>query len=301
MNSHNVAQLIPTAQEALRTFLSTILGADAPLTIDPPVTTTFAEASGQPVSYLTILAESPDLRYGVLLEEKWLALISKIMLGEALTPEDPSASDLIRELASQAHAAVNSTLAQAGLSLSEVSFRMLPPGNSLPSGSLEEQLLKVAFSMTFNGEALNGFALVPATVESRERVQAMDSPSHSRNIPPAAPRPASAERIEVAPLAYPDLGTEHMRGDGSNMNFSVLADVEIEITVELGRRRLPLAELLRLTTGSVVELEKLVGEPLEVYANGRLIAEGEAVVIDEQFGLRITNLSSTRQRSKALV
>jgi len=59
--------------------------------------------------------------------------------------------------------------------------------------------------------------------------------------------------------------------------------------------------VLRLTTGSIIELEKLVGEPLEIYANGRLIAEGEAVVIDEQFGVRITNLvTGNRQREKTL-
>ena len=67
------------------------------------------------------------------------------------------------------------------------------------------------------------------------------------------------------------------------------------------RRRLPLADVLHLTTGSVIELENLVGEPLEVYANGRLIAEGEAVVIDEQFGVRITRLASDRQRTKAFM
>ena len=74
----------------------------------------------------------------------------------------------------------------------------------------------------------------------------------------------------------------------------------MEITVELGRRKLPLADLLNLTTGSIIELEKLVGEPLEVYANGRLIAEGEAVVIDEQFGVRITNLAA-RQRDRVFM
>jgi flagellar motor switch protein FliN/FliY len=72
----------------------------------------------------------------------------------------------------------------------------------------------------------------------------------------------------------------------------MLADVELDVTVELGRRRMPLADILRLTSGSVVELEKLVGEPLQVFANNRLIAEGEAVVIDDQFGVRITSLAS---------
>ena len=97
-----------------------------------------------------------------------------------------------------------------------------------------------------------------------------------------------------------DFGGEQMRGDGhASGTLEMLQEVELEVTVELGRRRLPLSDLLRLTTGSVIELEKLVGEPLAVYANGRLIAEGEAVVIDEQFGVRITNLASAQRRQKA--
>lgn len=78
--------------------------------------------------------------------------------------------------------------------------------------------------------------------------------------------------------------------------LGLLADVEVDVTVELGRRRLPINELLKLTRGSIIELEKLVGEPLEVYINDRLIADGEAVVIDEQFGIRISNIIPSAQR-----
>jgi len=104
--------------------------------------------------------------------------------------------------------------------------------------------------------------------------------------------------VSVAPLNLPDLGPEAISGDGGHP-FGLLADVELAVTVELGRRRLPLADILRLTTGSIIELEKLVGEPLDIYANGRLIAEGEAVVIDEQFGIRITSLVTTKTQEKA--
>jgi flagellar motor switch protein FliN/FliY len=81
----------------------------------------------------------------------------------------------------------------------------------------------------------------------------------------------------------------------------MLAEVELDVRVELGRRKLPLADVLQITSGSVIELEKLVGEPLSIYANGRFIAEGEAVVIDEKFGVRITKLAPKQQRSKALL
>lgn len=88
------------------------------------------------------------------------------------------------------------------------------------------------------------------------------------------------------------------RGAGkATGSLGLLADIEVDVTVELGRRRLPINELLMLTRGSIIELSKLVGEPLEVYVNNRLIADGEAVVIDEQFGIRITNIVPSAQRS----
>jgi|GEM_PF-276246 flagellar motor switch protein FliN/FliY len=83
-------------------------------------------------------------------------------------------------------------------------------------------------------------------------------------------------------------------------NLDILKDVELDISVELGRKELPLGDVLHLVRGSVIELDKLAGEPVEIYANGHRIAEGEVVVIDEHFGVRITNLVSTRERIESL-
>ncbi len=79
--------------------------------------------------------------------------------------------------------------------------------------------------------------------------------------------------------------------------MDLLADVELDVTVELGRCRLPLGEVARLGVGSVVELDTLAGEPLVVYANGRRIASGEAVVVDGQFGIRIGRLFRAGDRA----
>jgi flagellar motor switch protein FliN/FliY len=79
-------------------------------------------------------------------------------------------------------------------------------------------------------------------------------------------------------------------------NLELLRDVKIDISVELGRKELPLGDILHMVRGSVIELEKLAGEPVDVYANGRLIATGEVVVIDEHFGVRVTQLVSARER-----
>src|SRR6056297_2412781 len=87
-------------------------------------------------------------------------------------------------------------------------------------------------------------------------------------------------------------------GDGNSMDL--LKDVEMDVSVELGRIELPLGKVLQLAKGSVIELEKLAGEPVDILVNGQCIAQGEVVVIDEHFGVRISNLITTRQHIASL-
>jgi len=131
------------------------------------------------------------------------------------------------------------------------------------------------------------------------------TPDTPADLPPQATSPEATSpetpAVEVASATFPDVGHEHLGRDGSAPppNLGVLHDVELDVTVEFGRRQLPLADVLRLGAGSVIELEKMVGEPLAIYANGRLIAEGEAVVVDEQFGVRITRLATSNPSGNA--
>ncbi len=90
-------------------------------------------------------------------------------------------------------------------------------------------------------------------------------------------------------------------GEGKNgHSMDLLKDVEMEVSVELGKIEVPLGKVLQLSKGSVLELEKLAGEPVDVLVNGHRIAHGEVVVIDEHFGVRISNLITTRQRLASL-
>ena len=77
-------------------------------------------------------------------------------------------------------------------------------------------------------------------------------------------------------------------------NLAAMLDVPLHLTVELGRAELPLAEVLALKPGSVVELDRFPGEPLDLYANGRLIARGEIIVLNDIFGFRITDIMLSR-------
>ncbi|MFN8845542.1 MAG: flagellar motor switch protein FliN [Bdellovibrionales bacterium] len=83
-------------------------------------------------------------------------------------------------------------------------------------------------------------------------------------------------------------------------NLSLILDIPLRVTVELGRTKMPVSELLNLTQGSVVELSKLAGEPMEVLVNDKLIAKGEAVVVNEKFGVRLTDIISPTERVESL-
>ena len=83
-------------------------------------------------------------------------------------------------------------------------------------------------------------------------------------------------------------------------NFELLLDIPLEVTVEMGRTRLPLRTLLQLGAGSVIELAKLAGEPLDVLVNGKPIARGEAVMVNDKFGVRLTDVISPSERIAGL-
>lgn len=82
----------------------------------------------------------------------------------------------------------------------------------------------------------------------------------------------------------------------STRRLDLLLDVPLDVTVELGRTRMTIQDLLALSPGTVIELDKVAGEPLDIVVNDRLIARGEAVVINDKFGIRITDIISKAER-----
>lgn len=89
-------------------------------------------------------------------------------------------------------------------------------------------------------------------------------------------------------------------GAPKDRNLQMIMDIPLRVTVELGRTKMPVSELLNLTQGSVIELNKLAGEPMEVLVNDKLIARGEAVVVNEKFGVRLTDVISPTERVEQL-
>ncbi len=92
---------------------------------------------------------------------------------------------------------------------------------------------------------------------------------------------------------------EHAENE-KQVDLALLMEIPLQVTVELGRAKITVENLLRLTQGSVVELNRVTGEPLDIYVNNRLVARGEAVVVKEKFGVRIIDVTSPEKRVESL-
>jgi len=86
----------------------------------------------------------------------------------------------------------------------------------------------------------------------------------------------------------------------SNERLNLLRDLQLNVFIELGRTRMKIKDILELERGYVIELDKLASEPVDIYVNNKKIAEGEVVVIDKHFGIRIINLSESSERLKGI-
>jgi len=103
---------------------------------------------------------------------------------------------------------------------------------------------------------------------------------------------------QVSPASFATFAPTSGSTAGNDINM--ILDIPVQLTVELGRTRIPIKNILQLAQGSVVELEAMAGEPMDVLVNGYLIAQGEVVVVNEKFGIRLTDVISPSERIKKL-
>jgi flagellar motor switch protein FliN/FliY len=114
-------------------------------------------------------------------------------------------------------------------------------------------------------------------------------------------KPAAATEVEqVAPAPFANLAQSQAGMTGAGNDIGMILDIPVQLTVELGRTRIPIKNILQLAQGSVVELETLAGEPMDVLVNGYLIAQGEVVVVNDKFGIRLTDIVTPSERVRRL-
>lgn len=110
--------------------------------------------------------------------------------------------------------------------------------------------------------------------------------------------PAQVETETVAPAQFANFGHGAVPNAGNDINM--ILDIPVQLTVELGRTRIPIKHILQLAQGSVVELDAMAGEPMDVLVNGYLIAQGEVVVVNDKFGIRLTDIVTPSERMRRL-
>ncbi len=262
----------------------------------------------------------------IVLEEEWFGLLSSIMLGVEEKKNNEITRDLLKKFSSELSETIAKRMEGNDMvvDLEEVQV--------LTSAQVEKQLSHGEYyyaRMEIEGvadENVRAALLLgnpDALIEHEEPEQEAESESGD------APEAASGEKEMITASEQPDqefnsVEAEEMEDLGSmeeiisgrhvefedfdepsngadalnanSRSMDLLKDVEMDVSVELGRIELPLGKVLQLSKGSVIELEKLAGEPVDILVNGQCIAQGEVVVIDEHFGVRIANLVTTRQR-----
>ena len=120
----------------------------------------------------------------------------------------------------------------------------------------------------------------------------------------AAPAPSTATEVvtevpeQVSTPSFANFTPTTGAGPGNDINM--ILDIPVQLTVELGRTRIPIKNILQLAQGSVVELDALAGEPMDVLVNGYLIAQGEVVVVNDKFGIRLTDIVTPSERMRRL-
>jgi flagellar motor switch protein FliN/FliY len=115
--------------------------------------------------------------------------------------------------------------------------------------------------------------------------------------PAAAPTPAPAAQSATQAVFKPLAGRDSGAG---GTDIDLIMDVPVQLTVELGRTRLTIKNLLQLGQGSIVELDALAGEPMDIFVNGYLIAQGEVVVVEDKYGIRLTDIITPSERLNRL-
>jgi len=141
-------------------------------------------------------------------------------------------------------------------------------------------------------------ALPNGEMSEEDKMAAEWAAALAEATPAAAATEVQMQAEQVAPASFTNFSSGASPTAGNDINM--ILDIPVQLTVELGRTRIPIKHILQLAQGSVVELEALAGEPMDVLVNGYLIAQGEVVVVNDKFGIRLTDIVTPSERMRRL-
>lgn len=307
---------LPDIQE----FLTSLFLEDTKITI-----TNFEEAEAESTSgklrendiVLYSRDEALEIDVFVILDEEWFGLLSSVMLGVEEKKFNEVTKDLLKNFSGELSETLKKKLTEEGLEtgFGEVDVFQLSDIEELQNhtnyfyGEMEVEGLaddKVRAAILIGDPEAQKEIEEPEPEpeeildEAEEEGDVLDEAVEEESEPQEEPTGTEEEVISAKYIEFEDFeDTPALENENGN-SMDLLKDVEMDVSVELGRIELPLGKILQLSKGSVIELEKLAGEPVDILVNGQRIAHGEVVVIDEHFGVRISNLITTRQRLATL-
>lgn len=235
------------------------------------------------------------------ISRKWIPVLSKAVLNLDESATGEVADDLLKEFAgsmvySQLPDYVKGDKALKD-TLSIVKQAQLE--KSLKAAAFTILKFHVSGGLDGDDEKFDTSLFLALTIMEEQKLKKTDSASKSVKREKAMANTSSDNGKKVE---FEEFRKETaVKNDFEVRNIEILKDVEMNLSVELGRKEIPLGNILKLVKGSVIELDKMAGEPVEILVNGYRIALGEVVVIDEHFGVRVSSLVSERERMKSLV
>jgi flagellar motor switch protein FliN len=318
------------------TTMSVLLGRRVSITTPKVSITSLNEIKRQyPLPYLVIEVGYTQGLLGtniLAVREQDALIIADLMMGGDGTNPQTELNELYMSAVSEA---MNQMMGSTATSISTMfkkkvdiappkvnllDFAVDPNIDSIVSG--DDSLVRISFRMEvedlIDSELMQILPINIAKEMVENLLNAVQQPAASAPQPAATPKPVAepqpapvyaaqpasqpkqqqVQNVAVQPVQFAPLKAAGM--PGVDTNIGLIMDVPLQITVELGRTRKLIRDILELTPGSVVELDKLAGEPVDILVNGKLIAKGEVVVIDENFGVRITDIITPLERASHL-
>jgi flagellar motor switch protein FliN len=251
--------------------------------------------------YLYTRDEELGMDFISILDQEWFGLLSSIMLGVEEKKLNEVTKDLLLKFSSDLKKELLPKLQGEGItpSLQEVEVLTLTQlGKELKHTEYALCKLEVEGLADDNVRASVLFGNPEALIKAEEPEEAEEETQETEAVEKKEEQPTGTptEVISGRYIEFEEFDDTPELTNENGKSMDLLKDVEMDVAVELGRIKLPLGKVLQLAKGSVIELEKLAGEPVDILVNGQRIAHGEVVVIDEHFGVRISNLITTKQR-----
>lgn len=255
----------------------------------------------------------------------WIPVLSKALLDKEYHEVNEYTSDLVKEFAENLFGVIDSSFGEHNIELTLSDIEVLKPGHLKKALVLEEFLsamISVSPDLVLEEKEVPEMMMtVIMSVPNPEKVDDLleewdgENPFLDGSLTETGVEFAdkmvlersngvnkngeSGVKVEGQRVDFDEFDRSDMiETDREVRNIELLKDVEMNISVEIGRRQMSLGKILQLVKGSVIELEKLAGEPAEILVNGRKIAQGDIVVIEEHFGVRITKLLAGHEKIK---